>query len=99
MGFVNDHATCYCNTGQYCKSDYGGEGEGGKNRTTIDYKICERSLTAILSHHRIKLTHAIRRGRAEHHARAKIDAAEGFGCLGSVTVFQNRCKVYAELKN
>ena len=32
--FVNDYATCYCNMGQNCKSDY--EGEGGKN-----YVICE----------------------------------------------------------
>ena len=38
-GFVNDYSTCYCNMGQYCKSDYGGE--GAKNRPKIDYVICK----------------------------------------------------------
>ena len=37
--FVNDYATLYCDMGQYCKSDFGGEGV--KIGQKIDYVICE----------------------------------------------------------
>ena len=34
MLFGNDYATCYCNMGQYCKSDYWGGGKIGQQFIT-----------------------------------------------------------------